>query len=481
MNLNKDEFNNDVPRAFERRVREASSGRYRALAIKTDYLFAWLFLFQWLLGITFALLISPRAWSGEYSQTHIHVYAAIFLGGLTAVVPIFLILKRPGATLNRMVVAVAQILFSVLLIHLTGGRIETHFHIFGSLAFLAFYRDWRTLLIGTIVTAADHLVRGTFWPQSVYGVLTATPWRALEHTAWVLFEDFILLFSIYFALGELHAVSESQIKLEDNTQQLQKAHDAFVELNRSLEEKVTERNKDLVFSNKELEAFSYSVAHDLRTPLRGIDGFGQALLEDYSDKLDSQGRKYITYIRAGTQNMGRIIDDLLSMAKLSRSEMHFQEVDLSQIVQDGAERLQKESPDRKVEFNIASGLKVLGDPSLLAVAMENLIENAWKFTSKQAKAEITFGLKEGGDGPVFFIRDNGVGFNSVYSHKLFQAFQRLHTEAEFKGTGVGLATVQRILQRHRGRIWAESQVNQGSTFYFTIGQFSESIRDTGIL
>ncbi len=462
-------------------MREVSSERFRALAIKTDYLFAWLFLFQWLLGIAFSLLISPRAWSGEYSQTHIHVYAGIFLGGLIAGVPIFLILRHPGAIINRMVVAVAQILFSILFIHLTGGRIETHFHIFGSLAFLAFYRDWRILFIATLITAADHLVRGVFWPQSVYGVLTATPWRALEHAAWVLFEDSILLFSIYFALGELRSVSESQIKLEDKTEQLQKAHDAFVELNRSLEEKVTERNKDLVFSNKELEAFSYSVAHDLRTPLRGIDGFGQALLEDYFDKLDSQGKKYITYIRAGTQNMGRIIDDLLSMAKLSRSEMHFQEVDLSQIVQQGSQRLQNENPDRKVEFRIAPGIKVFGDPGLLSVALENLIGNAWKFTSKRAMTEITFGLKEGSGGPVFFIRDNGVGFNPVYGHKLFQAFQRLHTEAEFKGTGVGLATVQRILQRHRGRIWAESQVNQGSTFYFTIGQFSESIGDTGIL
>lgn len=213
-------FRNGDLKSFETRAGEIFSARYLTLAKKTDRLFAYLFMFQWMLGILFAIFISPKTWSGESSQIHLHVYSAIFLGGILASFPIYLAFTNPGATFNRMVVAVSQILFSVLLIHLTGGRIETHFHIFGSLAFLAIYRDWRPVLIGTVVTGIDHLVRGALWPESVYGILSATPWRAFEHSGWVIFEDVILFHSIKIARQELTSISENQVHLEDQSQQL---------------------------------------------------------------------------------------------------------------------------------------------------------------------------------------------------------------------------------------------------------------------
>ena len=205
------------------RADEIYSSRYVDRAKRTDRLFGVLFPFQWLLGIIFAVFISPRTWSGEYSQVHIHVYAAVFLGGIIAAFPTYLTLTNPGAALNRIVVSISQILFSVLFIHLTGGRIETHFHIFGSLAFLAFYRDWRPVAIGTVITAMDHLIRGLWWPESVYGVLTASPWRALEHAAWVVFEDIILFYSIRLALNELRAFSKAQAEMEGAMSQLKVA------------------------------------------------------------------------------------------------------------------------------------------------------------------------------------------------------------------------------------------------------------------
>jgi signal transduction histidine kinase len=196
------------------RALEIFKSLYRDVAIKTDLMFLYLFLFQWLVGIAFAIFVSPKTWIGSQGFVSVHIYAAIFLGGLIVAAPITLILNQPGHYLNRQIVAVSQMLFSILLVHLCGGRIETHFHIFGSLAFLAVYRDWKVLATATLITAVDHILRGLFWPQSVYGILTATPWRAFEHVGWVLFEDAILFYSIRNAHDELKSIAEKQAELE---------------------------------------------------------------------------------------------------------------------------------------------------------------------------------------------------------------------------------------------------------------------------
>ena len=239
-------------------------------------------------------------------------------------------------------------------------------------------------------------------------------------------------------------------------------------LNAELERKVEERTAQLEAANKELEAFSYSVSHDLRAPLRGIDGFSQALLEDYADRLDGEGQDYLRRIRAATQRMARLIDDLLNLSRITRAGLRREPVDLSAIARSVAEQLARSHPGRKVEFRIAEGVKAEGDPHLLRVALENLLGNAWKFTGKTPAARVEFGVTEADGAPAYFVRDNGAGFDMAYAGKLFGAFQRLHDAREFEGTGIGLATVQRVVRRHGGRVWAEGAPGLGATFYFTL-------------
>jgi signal transduction histidine kinase len=248
---------------------------------------------------------------------------------------------------------------------------------------------------------------------------------------------------------------------EDAEARLQKAHD-------ELEQRVRERTVQLAAANQELEAFSYSVSHDLRAPLRGIDGFSLALLEEYSGSIDATGRDYLQRIRSGCSRMGALIDDLLKLSRLNRTEMRQELFSLSGMLDAIANDLRESTPERDVEVVIARDVSVYGDASLLRAAMVNLFQNAWKFTRKRAHARIEFGVIEQDGAPVFFIRDNGVGFDMQYVRKLFGSFQRLHSSSEFEGTGIGLATVQRIIHRHGGNIWAEGEVGKGATFYFTL-------------
>lgn len=221
-------------------------------------------------------------------------------------------------------------------------------------------------------------------------------------------------------------------------------------------------------ANQELEAFSYSVSHDLRAPLRSIDGFSQALLEDYPDRLDPRGVDYLQRLRAGSQRMGVLIDDLLRLSRVTRAEMRREVIDLTATAEAIAAALRHTAPERGATFHIQPGLKTVGDPRLLRVALENLLGNAWKFTAKRAAATIEFGATERNGADAFFVRDNGAGFDMAYAEKLFTPFQRLHGTTEFEGTGIGLATVQRIMARHGGQIWAEAAPDRGATFYFTL-------------
>jgi PAS domain S-box-containing protein len=252
------------------------------------------------------------------------------------------------------------------------------------------------------------------------------------------------------------------------------AEEEIRKLNAELELRVIERTEQLQAANKELEAFSYSVSHDLRAPLRHINGFSQALLEDYAAKLDDEGKGYLQQVRSASQEMGQLIDDLLQLARVTRSEMHREVVNLSEIALAVLADLQAtEDGGRSVSVNIEKGLMAHGDKRLLRVVLSNLLGNAWKFTSKRQDAEIRFGRQKKNGEAVYFVRDNGAGFDMAYANKLFGAFQRLHSGSEFEGTGIGLATVQRVINRHGGHVWAEGKVNELAVFYFTLAEFKD--------
>jgi signal transduction histidine kinase len=244
----------------------------------------------------------------------------------------------------------------------------------------------------------------------------------------------------------------------------ERAEREIAKLNAELQQRILQ----VEAANKELEAFSYSVSHDLRSPLHGIDGWSHVLLEEYRDKLDAQGLEHLQFIRAEVARMNKLIRALLQLARVSRNEMHVETVDLSRICRDLERELRAAEPERQVELLVAPGLTAQGDGALLRAVLQNLLGNAWKFTRDRAPGCITVGVQMQTGRRVFFVRDNGAGFDMAYAAKLFAPFQRLHTQQEFAGTGIGLATVQRIIHRHGGTVWAEGVVGQGATFYFTL-------------
>jgi PAS domain S-box-containing protein len=259
------------------------------------------------------------------------------------------------------------------------------------------------------------------------------------------------------------------LKASRDITEAKRAQQQIRQLNQELEQRVKDRTAQLEATNHELEAFAYSVSHDLRAPLRGIDGWSLALLEDYGPQLDSQGRQYLERVRSETQRMGLLIDDLLTLSRLTRIELRHESVDLTLLARTIECRLREVEPDRRMDFIIQDGLIAVGDAHLLDIALSNLLSNAVKFTGLRAVARIEFAQSRGEAGLAFYVRDNGVGFDMAYANTLFGAFQRLHKYSEFPGTGVGLATAQRVLRRHGGRIWADAQPDAGATFYFTIG------------
>jgi PAS domain S-box-containing protein len=342
--------------------------------------------------------------------------------------------------------------------------------------------DWRYLYVNEAAARHGRVSReellGHTLMEKYPGIETTEMFAALRHTMEARVTQHIEFKFIYPDMTtawfefSIQPIPEGIFILSLNITERKEAEVAMQRLNEELEERVSERTAHLEAVNKELEAFSYSVSHDLRAPLRALDGFSQALLEDYNERLDEDGREYLGLIRYESQRMGQLIDDLIGLSRLSRRDLQRQTVNLSNLAQEIAQELAKQDPQRNGRFIIAENLLVCADPNLLRIALQNLLANAWKYSSKQRDALIELGCQEGQDEVVYFVRDNGVGFDIAYVHKLFGAFQRLHGMTEFEGTGIGLATVQRIIHRHGGSIRAEGTVNQGASFYFTLGKES---------
>ncbi|MBE9016706.1 hypothetical protein C7Y66_10715 [Chroococcidiopsis sp. CCALA 051] len=355
-------------------------------------------------------------------------------------------------------------------------------------AFFALDGDWRFTYINSqaenlLQRSPDELLNRQIWfefPAIVGTVFEREYRRAATEQVTVQFEEFFAPLDKWLGVRVYPAANGLSVYLQDITERKQEQA-LLQELNQNLEQRVTERTSQLAAANKELEAFSYSVSHDLRAPLRSIDGFSLALLERCTH-LDEKGKHYLQRIRAASQRMGELIEELLHLSRVTRSEMRLQNLDLSAMVRNIASELQQAQPERVVEFAIAPNITAPADPQLIRVLFENLLNNAWKFTSRTKSARIEFGklplkqlkfftersLSPFNSSNVYFISDNGAGFDMAYSARLFVAFQRLHSEDEFPGNGIGLATVKRIILRHGGQIWAESIIGRGTTFFFTL-------------
>lgn len=435
-------------------VRERATSIYRELQNKlfkdTDKLFAYLLIAEWLFGVVCAFVISPQRWEGATSSTHIHVWAAIFLGGSLTFFPVLLVWQYPGKAVTRHTIAFSQMMFSALLIHLSGGRIETHFHIFGSLAFLAFYRDWKIFITATVVVAVDHFVRGMYWPQSVYGTMVASNWRWLEHSGWVVFEDVFLIFSCIRGCRELRGISTRQAELEATNMTLDY------------------RTQDLARSNQELEQFAQIAAHDLQSPLRSVATNCQ-MLEESCETLNSEQKEYARGAMDGVRTMRTTINDILEYSKLGKRDGVYEPVSLEDVLESVLYNLREFIAEKKAVITRDSLPTLNGNRSQITRLLQNLVENAVKFC-EQSQPRIHLSAKKNGADWTVAIRDNGIGIDRKHYSHIFEMFRRLHTQEEYPGTGVGLSACKKIVEMHRGKIWVESVIGKGSTFYFTFGQ-----------
>lgn len=462
------------PMSTSDRAAEIYQQEQAAIHARTDRLFSFLMIGQYLAGIFAAIWISPRTWSGAMSETHVHVWAAIGLGGAITSIPVFLAWRHSGRRSTRHVIAIGQMLTSALLIHLTGGRIETHFHIFGSLAFLSCYRDWRVLATATFIVTVDHGMRGYWWPESVYGVLSGASLRFIEHSGWIVFENIFLSVTIFQNIADMKrnarhqaALESTNLRIESEVQrrtlELQDSMTATAQANAQLEN----ANEALQQKNEELDQFTYVASHDLQEPVRKLVSFTRLLEEDIDGDLNENAKNDLTFIVDAANRMRDLIQALLELSRAGRSAMKSESVRLEDCVDRSIDALSLAISDSKAKIEREALPTVMGDPMMLTQLYQNLISNALKFT-RDREPVIRITAQRDGDRWILKVSDNGIGMNARHIDRIFQPFQRLHSRSEFAGTGIGLSICKKTINRHRGEIWVESVEGEGTDFLFSL-------------
>ena len=440
----------EVKQTIEQRTASLLHESQQSIYRRTDRMFAWLMIFQWVASIIAAIVISPRTWAGTTSHVHIHVWTALFLGGTLTAFPVCLAFFRCGETSTRYVIAVSQMLMSGLLIHLTGGRIETHFHIFGSLAFLAFYRDWRILIPATIATAADHFLRGVFWPQSAFGVLTVGPWRWMEHAGWVVFTDYFLIQSCIQGVADMRDNSRKQAELEATTEAATAASRAKSE-------------------------FLANMSHEIRTPMNGIMGMTEILMDT---ELSPEQTEYLNLVKTSSDSLLQVINDVLDFSKIEAGRLDIDPIAFSLRDSLGAAikpfgiKADQKGLELACQVDPAVPDHLYGDPARLRQIVVNLVGNALKFTEK-GEVVVTAAIESrSADGLIlhFAVRDTGIGIAADKQTMIFESFTQADgsTTRKYGGTGLGLTISARLAEIMGGQVWVESELGKGSTFHFTL-------------
>jgi two-component system, sensor histidine kinase and response regulator len=449
-------------------VEELFRAHQQQIYRRTDRVFAQLMTVQWLAGILFAFWVSPRAWAGTISQTHVHVWAAIVLGGAITTFPVALAILKPGELITRHTIGVAQMLMGALLIHLTGGRIETHFHVFGSLAFLAFYRDWRVLVPATVIVAVDHLLRGIYWPQSVYGVVVASEWRWIEHAAWVVFEDVILVMSCISGTEELRRIAAHTQGLEGANKEHKRLATEQAELVARL--RVSQREAEAATRAK--SEFVANMSHELRTPLNAITLYGEMLQENAEADGRPEDAADLGKMLMASRHLLGLINGILDLSKIEAGKMHFDvsTFDVRSMVYELTNTMAGVVGMNRNTLQVAIGEGVgtiHSDVTKVRQILFNLLSNAAKFTSDGlVTLRVDRTTIDGLDYLECAVTDTGIGLTEEQKTRLFQPFAQADTSIarKYGGTGLGLALVWRFCQLMGGTVTVETPERGGCCF-----------------